>query len=274
MIEYQTSGDIMAIREDNKEILMTYDALKSRGLPTRNLERNAATLKIIQTDYCEPGEGIYKPSTNTIFYGTYNTDTILHELIHVASYDGTNEEFYIRGNRHKKCPGFAIQDSEAKGVGFCLSEGFSDLFCMLFFNNGIVDREKLVFDKYYSSLLLSRLLSELTSLDEIGQLFFYNNFSGFVSLLENKIGDHDNMIISLSDDVYNFDSESTLLNMMNRMNKVILTKTIIELSYRNIYDRDLDLIFKKHIKDYFENDNKNTQITLKKLKKAKKEYCR
>lgn len=264
----------MAIREDNKEILMTYDALKSRGLPTSNLERNAATLKFIQTDICEPGEGIYKPSTNTIFYGIYDKDVILHELIHVASSDCSNEKLYIRGRKYHKSSGFTLINDNADKIGVSICEGLTEYYRMLFHYNGSTNKNLFSCENYYYASIISRLLLELIGEDTVGNLFFDNKLMEFFNLVGATFNDKDGLIISLSDDIFELNSDSLLSNFLFKCEKMKLTNMLLKLSYKNILDKDLYQIFKNHIDLYFQDEAMNSLVATKKLERAKNKYYR
>ena len=262
----------MALIDDNIEVKRTYEAIDNAHYPTDNFLRNAQTLKIVQTDWLEEGEGSYYPPSNTLYYGTYIPDVILHELIHVASYDGTNEVLYKRGKKYIKSCGFTMEDSNIEKVGLGISEGLTEYFRMKFYNNAILDRAKISCDNYYYEALLNRLLFGLTSEKSIGDLFFDNALTGFVQLLEEKIGDHNGIIIGLSDEILELDTKSLISNLLFKSNKVNLTNNLIDLSYANIKDRDLEPIFRNHISFYFNEDCKGYQVATKKLEKTIKKY--
>ena len=259
---------------DNKEVLTTYEALSLANLPTENFEINVKTLQFKQSDLFKFDEGLYKPSTNTVYYGTYNPDVILHELIHAASSDRSNESFYKRGRKYQKSSGFTLINDNIDKIGISLSEGLTEYYRMKFYYNGTLDKTKFSCENYYFASILSRLLINLLGEEEVGKLFFNNDIVNFSHLLENKIGDTDGLIISTSDEIFDLNTESLISNMLYKSNKVNLTNMLIELCYRNIQDKNLENIFINHIYRYLSGDKKNIQVALKKLEKTKKKYSR
>jgi hypothetical protein len=264
----------MRINGDNKEVTLTYNNLKQNGLYTNNYVKNVETIDFQETDLLYAGEGLYKPSTNTVYYNTYERDMILHELLHAAMYDGTNQVFYVKGKKYYKSSGFTLVNETPNRIGIAISEGLTEYYRMLLYNNGKIERNKLSCYEYYQAALLSKLLIDLIGQNKISDLAFRNDLMGFYSLLRNQLGDTYGSIVSLADNIFNLDSRSFLSRFFKNSSKIQLTNFLIELAYNNIENKDLEEIFSNYIDKYFEDETKGYDATHKRLEKTKRKYKR
>lgn len=252
----------MMMLEDNLEVHNMYNALKNAGYPTDLFLENVKTLKIEHSDSIKDN-AVYKANVNTIFYDEYKPDTIYHELIHVASTDRNTSYVYKSGKRYEKSGGFQITSDDTTSIGKSVNEGYAELFRMFLTKERNLNKEEFSCKNYYLASILGKTLIDLIGEKEVSDCYFTNDVIGFYHLLRDVFNEEFSNLIGISDEIFSFNTDSLLTSFVVRNDKINLFTKLIKLSYENIENKDLNLIFNEAIEAYF-YDNIKAQKTVKK----------
>ena len=252
----------MMMLEDNLEVHNMYNALKNAGYPTDLYLENIKTLKIEHSDLIKDN-ATYKANVNTIFYDEYNPDVIYHELIHVASTDRNPSYVYKNGKKYEKSGGFEITSDDTTSIGKSVNEGYAELFRMFLTKDRNLNKEEFSCMNYYLASILGKTLIDLIGEKEVSDCYFTNDVIGFYHLLRDAFNEEFTNLIGISDEIFSFNTDSLLTSFVVRNDKINLFTKLIKLSYENIEDKDLNLIFNEAIEAYF-YDNIKAQKTVKK----------
>ena len=209
----------------------------------------------------------YNPYVNTIFYDEYNPDVIYHELIHVASTDRNKTYVYKNGKKYWKNSGFRITSDDSISFGMSVNEGYAELFRMFLTKDRNLNKEEFSCMNYYLASILGKTLIDLIGEKEVSDCYFTNDAKGFYHLLRDAFNEKISNLIGISDEIFSFKTDSLLTSFLIKYYKINLLTKLIKLSYENIENKDLNLIFNEAIEAYFYDNIKAQKTVKKKLRK-------